>query len=363
MSSRSLPLLAVALVAVASAAAQSISIEDYEPKSTLRVPEHTLTRAKFPFIDVHNHQRDVTPEKLKKLIEDMDGLNMRILINSPVSGGQGKWLANTVAAMKGHDAARFAVMTNIDYNNLEDPGYGARVAAQLETDIKAGAVGLKVWKHLGMMLNDSKGRVKVDDPRFDPVWEMCAKHKIPVLIHTADPWGLFQPMDKHNERWLELKLRATRNQSQQTNFTWEQLIEEQHNLFARHPKTTFVNAHLGWLGHDLERLGALFDRLPNVYAEVGAITSELGRQPRAARRFFIKYQDRVLFGKDLYSVPEYYVYFRLFETDDDYFDPIRKYHGIWKLYGFDLPDDVLKKVYYKNALKIFPGLSSAGFPE
>lgn len=361
---RPFPLLALAVSALAAvAAAQSVSIEDYEPKSTLRVPEHKLTRAKFPFIDVHNHQRDVTPEKLKKLIEDMDGLNMRILINSPVSGGQGKWLANTVAAMKGHDPERFAVMTNIDYNNLEDPGYGARVAAQLETDIKAGAVGLKVWKHLGMMLNDSKGRVKVDDPRFDPVWEMCAKHKIPVLIHTGDPWGLFQPMDKYNERWLELKLRATRNQSQQTNFTWEQLIEEQHNLFARHPKTTFVNAHLGWLGHDLERLGALFDRLPNVYAEVGAITSELGRQPRAARRFFIKYQDRVLFGKDLYSVPEYYVYFRLFETDDDYFDPIRKYHGIWKLYGLDLPDEVLKKVYYKNALKIFPGLTSAGFPE
>jgi predicted TIM-barrel fold metal-dependent hydrolase len=356
-------ILPLALSLVSIAAAQSVSIEDYEPKSTLRVPEHKLTRAKFPFIDVHNHQRELAPDKLDKLVQDMDSLNMRILINSPVSGGQGKWLADAVKAMKGKDPARFAVMTNIDYNNLEDPNYGTRVAAQLEKDIQAGAVGLKIWKHLGMMLNDSKGRIKVDDPRFDPVFEMCAKYKIPVLIHTGDPWGLFQPMDKYNERWLELKLRARRNQSEQTNFTWEQLIEEQHNLFARHPKTTFINAHLGWLGHDLERLGALLDRLPNVYGEVGAITSELGRQPRAARRFFIKYQDRILFGKDLYSVPEYYVYFRLFETDDDYFDPIRKYHGIWKMYGLDLPDDVLKKVYYKNALRIFPGLSSAGFPE
>ncbi|WP_414664227.1 amidohydrolase family protein [Horticoccus sp. 23ND18S-11] len=354
-------LLALPLVPVALG--QTISIEEYEPKSTLRVPEHKLTRAKFPFIDVHNHQREVSPEKLDKLVADMDSLNMQILINSPVSGGSGKWVANMVTAMKGKDPNRFAVMTNIDYNNLEDPNYGTRVATQLEADIKAGAIGLKIWKHLGMMLNDSKGRVKVDDPRFDPVWEMCAKHKIPVLIHTGDPWGLFQPMDKNNERWLELKLRSGRNQSQQTNFTWEQLIEEQHALFARHPKTIFVNAHLGWLGHDLGRLGELLDRLPNVYAEVGAITSELGRQPRAARRFFVKYQDRILFGKDLYSVPEYYTYFRLFETDDDYFDPIRKYHGIWKLYGLDLPDDVLKKVYYKNALRIFPGLSSAGFPE
>jgi predicted TIM-barrel fold metal-dependent hydrolase len=352
-----------ALPVFAAASGPTISIEEFEPKSTLRVPEHQVTRAKFPFIDVHNHQRSPTPESMPKLVQEMDSLNMRILINSPVSGGQGKWVANAVSVMKGHDPARFAVMTNIDYNNLEDPNYGQRVATQLEADIKAGAIGLKIWKHLGMMLNDSKGRIKVDDPRFDPVWEMCAKHKIPVLIHTADPWGLFQPMDKNNERWLELKLRAGRNQSQQTNFTWEQLIEEQHNLFTRHPKTIFINAHMGWLANDLDRLGALFDRLPNVYAEVGAITSDLGRQPRAARRFFIKYADRILFGKDLYSVPEYHTFFRLFETDDDYFDPIRKYHGIWKLYGLDLPDDVLKKLYYKNALRIFPGLSSAGFPE
>lgn len=345
------------------ATAQTISIEDYEPKSTLRVPEHKLTRAKFPFIDVHNHQRDVTPDRLTQLIKDMDGLNMRILINSPVSNGQGKWVAGAVQAMKGHSPGRFAVMTNIDYAGLEEPGYSARAAAQVEADIKAGAVGLKVWKHLGMMLNDSQGRIKVDDPRFDGVWAVCARYKIPVLIHTGDPWGLFQPMDKHNERWLELKLRATRNQSEQTKFTWEELMAEQHRLFAKHPGTIFINAHLGWLGHDLGRLGELFERCPNVYAEIGAITSELGRQPRAAHRFFVKYQDRVLFGKDLYNVAEYYPYFRLLETDDDYFDPIRKYHGIWKLYGLDLPDDVLKKVYYKNALRLFPGLSAEGFPD
>lgn len=351
------------LASVVVSSAQTISIEEFEPKSTLRVSEHLLTRSKFPFIDVHNHQRDVTPGKLDQLIRDMDALNMGILINSPVGGGSGKWVADAHAAMKARDARRFAVMTNIDYTNLEDPGYSARAAAQVEADIKAGAIGLKVWKHLGMLLFDSKGRVPVDDPRFDAVWEVCAKYKIPVLIHTADPWGLFQPMDKNNERWLELKLRAGRNQSNQHQFTWEQLIGEQHNLFARHPNTTFINAHLGWLGHDLGKLGELLDRLPNVNVEIGAVTSEIGRQPRASHRFFVKYQDRILFGKDAYNVAEYGVYFRLLETDDDYFDPIRKYHGIWKLYGLDLPDDVLKKVYYKNALRLFPGLSSEGFPE
>lgn len=353
----------VMLGSVAAARAQTMSIEEFEPKSTLRVPEHKLTRAKFPFIDVHNHQRDVKPEKLEQLVRDMDSLNMRILINSPVGGGHGKWVADAVQAMKAKDAKRFAVMTNIDYSNLDAPDYPQRAAAQVEADIKAGAIGLKVWKHLGMTLSDGNGRVKVDDPRFDRVWEVCANHKIPVLIHTADPWGLFQPMDKNNERWLELKLRTNRNQSQQTKFTWEELIAEQHALFAKHPKTIFINAHLGWLGHDLGKLGELLDRCPNVYAEIGAITSELGRQPRAAHRFFVQYQDRILFGKDAYSVPEYHVYFRLLETEDEYFDPIRKYHGIWKLYGLGLPDDVLKKLYYKNALRIFPGLSAEGFPE
>ena len=347
---------------VTVAAAQSISIEEFEPKSTLRVPEHKPTRAKFPFIDVHNHQRDVTPDRLKRLIEDMDSLNMGILINSPVNGGSGKWVANAVTAMKAHSAARFAVMTNIDTSTLDAPDYSQRAAAQLEADIKAGAIGLKVWKQFGTTLSDSQGRIKVDDPRFDAVWAVCAKYGIPVLIHTADPWGLFQPMDKNNERWLELKIQTRRNQSGQTNYTWEQLIAEQHNLFTRHPQTTFINAHMGWLANNLDRLAALLDRLPNVYVEIGAITSDLGRQPRAAKRFFTKYQDRVLFGKDAYNVVEYHTYFRLLETDDEYFDPIRKYHGIWKLYGLDLSDDVLKKLYYKNALRIFPGLSSAGFP-
>jgi len=347
---------------VTVAAAQSISIEEFEPKSTLRVPEHKPTRAKFPFIDVHNHQRDVTPDRHKQLIEDMDSLNMGILINSPVNGGSGKWVANAVTAMKAHSATRFAVMTNIDTSNLDAPDYSQRAAAQLEADIKAGAIGLKVWKQFGTTLSDSQGRIKVDDPRFDAVWAVCAKYGIPVLIHTADPWGLFQPMDKNNERWLELKIQTRRNQSEQTNYTWEQLIAEQHNLFTRHPQTTFINAHIGWLANNLDRLAELLDRLPNVYVEIGAITSDLGRQPRAAKRFFTKYQDRVLFGKDAYNVVEYHTYFRLLETDDEYFDPIRKYHGIWKLYGLDLSDDVLKKLYYKNALRIFPGLSSAGFP-
>jgi predicted TIM-barrel fold metal-dependent hydrolase len=221
---------------------------------------------------------------------------------------------------------------------------------------------VKVWKNFGMREKDVNGkRVPVDDPRLDPVWDVAAKYKVPVMIHTADPKPLYDPMDKYNERWLELRLRPNRGEAG-TGLTWDQVIGEQHNLFAKHPKTIFIDAHMGWLAHDLQKLGGMLDRMPNLNVEFAAILGELGRQPRNARRFFVKYQDRILFGKDTYTVSEYPFYFRMLESDDEWIDNIRKYHGLWKLYALDLPDDVLKKVYYKNALRLFPNLSSAGFP-
>ncbi|MGE5644209.1 MAG: amidohydrolase family protein [Acidobacteriota bacterium] len=341
---------------------QSVTLEEYDPRPGLVVPRHIVKRAKFPFIDVHNHQRDTSRATLTRLAAEMDALNMRILIDSPVNGGSGEWVRRAAADVRGFSAKRFAVMTNIDYTGLDDPGYGKRAAAQLDEDARAGAIGLKVWKNFGMRLADSQGRrIKLDDPRFDLVWEACARLRLPVLIHTADPKQFFEPMDAHNERWLELKTHPGRAAADGPPF--ETLIGEQHKLFARHPKTIFIAAHMGWLAGDLGRLGALLDRMSNVYVEIGAIASELGRQPRFARAFFEKYQDRVMFGKDAYVVEEYWTYFRLLETADEYFDPTRRYHGMWQLYGLDLPDAVLKKLYYKNALRIFPTLPRDGFPE
>lgn len=341
---------------------QSISIEEYDPKSTLVVPEHIIKRAKYPFIDVHNHQRDVSQGHVEQLLRDMESLNMRILIDSPVMGGWGEFVRRATESFRKNGQGRFAVMTNIRFEHMDDPDYGKRAAEQLETDIRNGAIGLKVWQNFGQTEKDAKGRIHVDDPRFDAVWDVCARNRIPVLIHTGLPKALSDPMDAHNERWLELKLHPERK-PKPGDPSWEELIGEQHRLFELHPKTSFIAAHMGWMGNDLGALGELLDRLPNVNVEIGAITSELGRQPRMARAFFLKYQDRVLFGKDHYSVPEYWTCFRLLETADEYFDPIRKYHGIWKLYGLDLPDEVLKKLYYKNALRLFPTLDRSGFPD
>lgn len=214
-----------------------------------------------------------------------------------------------------------------------------------------------------MDLKDTKGRrIPVDDPRFHLVWDLCARLKIPVLIHTAEPWSFFQPQDRFNERWLELKQFPQRARPPDRYPSWETLMAEQHHLFATHPNTIFINAHLGWLGGNLAELGRLMDQMPNMYTEIGAVLAELGRQPRFAREWFIQHQDRVLFGKDIWEPTEYYCYFRVLETADEYFDYYRKRHAFWKMYGLDLPDEVLKKLYYKNALRVIPGLNAAGFP-
>ena len=229
-------------------------------------------------------------------------------------------------------------------------------------DVANGAQGLKIYKSLGLNSKDSDGyRIAVNDPRLDPVWAKCGELGIPVLIHTGEPAPFWQPKDAHNERLLELIEKPERYRDPEVFPSWEEVMGEQHDMFRAHPETTFINAHLGWMGNDLEALGRLLDELPNMYTEIGAVLAELGRQPRFAREWLIKYQDRLLFGKDSWKPEEYYVYFRVLETADDYFDYYRRRHAFWKMYGLDLPDEVLKKIYFENALEVIPGIDSSLF--
>lgn len=351
-------LLALGLPAVATAQQPTMSVEEYAPRSSLRVPSHPLTRAKFPFVDVHGHQtRLQTDADVDALIREMDALNMRAMVN--LSGGSGERLAQTVRLMTSRYPGRFVVFANLDFRGLGEPGWTERTVAQLEQDIRTGgARGLKIFKNLGMDLRDNSGtRVPVDDPRLAPIWDKCAELRIPVMIHSGEPEPLFQPMDRYNERWLELKIHPERARPPDRYPSFDQIMGEQRRLFSRHPRTTFIAAHLAWRGNDLTALGAMLDSLPNVYTEVGAVAHELARQPRAARAFLLRYQDRVLMGKDAYAPAEYGAYFRIFETADEYFDWIRPYAGGWKLYGLDLPDEVLRKIYSENALRVYPGLT------
>ena len=348
----------------APAAEPTMSFEEYEPRSTLVVPEHPVARAKYPFVDVHSHQRarDMTAEKAAELVAAMDGLNMAVMVN--LSGGSGENFQKGQTNLVERHPRRFVQFANVDFDRISEPGFGENAARQLEVDVKNGARGLKIFKNLGMFVKDKEGRrVPTDDPRIDPVWAKCAELGIPVLIHTGEPMAFWQPMDRFNERWLELKEVPNRRRDSPEFASFEATMKEQHNVFRRHPKTIFINAHLGWLGNDLGRLGRLMDELPNMVTEIGAVLHELGRQPRFAREFLIRYQDRVLFGKDSWAPEEYPHYFRTLETADEYFPYYRKRHAFWRLYGLDLPDEVLKKIYYKNALRIIPGIDRSLFPE
>ena len=344
---------------------QSLAWEDYDPPSTLVVPEHPVIKAKFPFIDVHSHQFRMPEMDLGKLVGEMDELNMAVMINLSGRGRGGtEHLEGSLKNVNDHFPNRFIVFTNIDFNNIDAPGWTENTVRQIEQDVKLGANGLKIYKSLGMYSKDSLGnRVHVDDPRIDPVWEKCGELGIPVLIHTADPRPFWSPTDEQNERWLELTTHPRRKRSNTDPAPWETIIEEQHNVFRKHPNTIFINAHMGWYANDLGALGKLMDELPNMYVEIGAVIAELGRQPRAAGKFFEKYQDRVLFGKDSYHPEEYYTYFRVLETSDEYFPYYKRYHAFWRMYGLNLNDQILKKLYYKNALRIIPNIDKALFPD
>ena len=340
--------------------AQEMGFEEYNPTSTLVVPGGEITKAKFPFIDVHSHQRDMSVEALSGLISDMDAMNEAIMVN--LSGRSGESLKEKIDNINKSYPNRFVVFANVDFEGAKDMEWGKQAAAQLEQDIKNGAKGLKIFKSLGLRNKDADGnRLAIDDSRLDPIWAKCAEMGVPVLIHAADPKSFWDDMDSDNERWLELKTHPRRKRTATDPAPFEQIIQEQHNVFKKHPNTKFINAHMGWHANNLEKLGELLDEMPNMNVGISAVIAELGRQPQNARAFFIKYQDRVLFGKDSWKPEEFPTYFRVLESNDEYFPYYKKYHAFWSMYGLNLPDDVLRKLYFKNALNLIPGLDTSLF--
>jgi predicted TIM-barrel fold metal-dependent hydrolase len=339
------------------------SILDYRPRSTLVTAEHKVPKAKFPAIDIHGHANLTTPEAIANHVKAMDALNLKVYVSA--DNASGDRLARTLQAINASPYKdRFRVLAGIDFRNV-GPGWAEQAVKQLEADIKAGAVGVgEVSKSFGLDIRKRDGsRLKIDDPELDPIWQAFARLDVPAFIHTAEPQEFFQPLDYQNERWLELALFANRRNNGADDPKFDELMTERNNLFRKHPKTRFIAAHFGWHANDLQKAAAMLDAFPNVVVEAGAILYDLGRQPRAAREFFVKYQDRILFGKDSFQPDEYPYYWRVFETKDEYFDYYRDYHAFWRLYGMDLPDDVLKKLYYANALKVAKGLPQTGWPK
>jgi uncharacterized protein len=340
------------------------TILDYRPRSTLVTAAHTVPKPKFPVIDIHGHGPALgSPDAINSFVATLDSLGIRVYVSA--DNASGPRLERMLQAINGSPHKdRFRVLAGIDFRDV-GPGWGAQAVKQLEADIKAGAIGVgEVSKSFGLDIRKRDGsRLKIDDPELDPVWQAFARLDVPAFIHTAEPQEFFQPLDMKNERWLELALFANRRNNGPNDPKFDELITERNNVFRKHPKTRFIAAHFGWHANDLQKAAAMLDAFPNVTVEVGAILYDLGRQPRAAHDFFVKYQDRILFGKDSFQPQEYPYYWRVFETRDEYFDYYRDYHAFWKLYGMDLPDAVLKKLYFQNALKVVKGLPTTGWPQ
>lgn len=360
-----------------------INLSDFEPKSMLKVPEDKVTRAKFPMIDVHTHTSFAAEnkngvavsEKMDFLAEPedllavMDRRNIRMLVD--LTGGFGQGLVDTVRKFHTPHPDRFIVFAEPWYPRTNEPGYPQFQADAIETAHQAGARGLKILKTLGLYLREnitSGPLVKIDDPRFDPMWEACGSLGMPVFIHTADPDAFFLPTNRFNERFEELNNHPDWSFYGRDYPSKRELLDARNRVFARHPRTQFVALHVANRGEDLAEVSELLDRLPNVHVETAARLNELGRQPRNSRKFFDKYQDRIMFGTDAVPLPYgaetpqqifgdklYEIYCRFFETEDEYFDyaPVPKPpQGRWQVYGIGLPDTILRKVYYENAERL-----------
>jgi predicted TIM-barrel fold metal-dependent hydrolase len=356
---------------------EELPLKDFRPKCLLNLASHIPEQARFPVIDAHNHLfGELAPEKL---IEVMDAVGVRVWVN--VTGNTTMPLVNNTYTIARRDVScfldnyvkrypgRFAAFTMADFAQWDDPvllrddSFADRCIGHLEEDMAKGACGLKVTKELGLRFRDRDGAMlPVDDKRLFPVWRRAGELGIPVLIHVSDPIAFFLPFDAENEHYLTLR-EFPGWSFQSSHFSKWELLEQRNRMIAAHPDTTFLLPHMANLPEDLASVGRLLDQFPNVVIDFSARIDELGRQPYTARDFFIHYQDRVLFGLDMPVSPEAYrCYYRFLETRDEYFD-YPDYIGRfgvytrWKLYGLHLPDEVLAKLYYKNAQRVIPGVS------
>lgn len=372
---------ASAQTSASHAAKPTLALEDFQPKSMLAVPEHPVSRAKVPVIDVHTHVSSVLPKQrtagspalaqafaqIDSIMAWMDQINVHTMIN--LTGGYGDLLQQNVRDLQQRYPTRFFNCVEPAYDEIREPGFPKWQADEIARGKQAGAVGVKVLKTLGLYLREQIHEgplVKIDDSRFDPMWDAAGQLNLPVFIHTSDPDAFFTPVDRFNERWEELGHHPDWSFYGKDFPPKAELLAARNRVIARHPKTTFVGLHIANHPENLDEVSNWLDDFPNLHVETAARLGELGRQPRRARAFFERYQDRIMFGTDATptagGTPQqdiqpamYQIYFRWLETLDEYFDyapsPTPP-QGRWRIYGIGLPDAILKKVYHNNAARL-----------
>jgi predicted TIM-barrel fold metal-dependent hydrolase len=342
---------------------KALALQDYRPQPQLCVPVTAVQRPRFPVVDAHNHlsfgpDGGWIKRPVAELLELLDRAGVRFLVD--LDGGWGEQILHEhLDSVKAAAPERFAVFGGVDFTAWPEHGdrFGEWAARRFRAQVARGAQGLKIWKQFGLNVRDHEGAlVAVDDPRLDPLWAAAGELRTPVLIHVADPVAFFEPLDGSNERYEELRNHPDWHFPSPPYPTFLSIVEGLANLVARHPGTTFIGAHVGCYAENLAWVGALLERCPNFYVDIGARIAELGRQPYTARRFFLEYADRILFGTDgTPALDMYRVHYRFLETDDEYFNYSTREppgQGRWRIYGLSLPDPVLEKVYHSNAERL-----------
>lgn len=351
---------------------EPLALADFRPRQELRVAATDVPRPRFPAIDAHNHLGDVFGDGLPtmtagELEAALDTAGVEAIVD--LDGGWGDHLRAEIDRWQAPLPGRVAVFASLDYARwAEDRSFGETEAGRLRDGVAAGARGLKVWKRLGLSARDPGGDlIQVDDQRLDPLWAAAAELNVPVTIHVADPIAFFRPLDSRNERWEELRERPDwlfwptrpRGERNEPGFPpFDELIDGLEAVVARHPATTFIGAHVGCAAEDLARVSAILERCPNFNVDLAARIAELGRQPYTARAFIERWSDRVLFGTDMGPEPAWWaVYYRFLETADESFAydadaEAPPSQGRWQIHGLHLPDDVLRRVYRENALRL-----------
>jgi len=352
---------------------RNLALDQFQPKSMLQAPRQETPRAKFPVVDVHVHPRyklRSVPEQLDEYVRVMDQQNIAVCVS--LDGQLGDSLEEHKKYLWTKYRDRFVIFANIDWqgDGREDepstwachrPGFGRRMAEALADAKQRGAVGLKIFKRLGLDYRNPDGSlVAVDDPRWDPIWQACGKLGMPVLIHTADPVAFFEPIDRFNERWEELHRHPDWSFAGEEFPSHDELLAARNRVIERHPQTTFIGAHVANFPENLAEVGRWLDKYPNLHVEIAARIAEIGRQPYTAREFFLKYADRIMFGTDGPRPPgRLTTHWRMLETRDEYFTYAENQYppqGLWNIYGLGLPNEVLRKVYSENAIRLIPGL-------
>jgi predicted TIM-barrel fold metal-dependent hydrolase len=341
----------------------SMLLRDYTPRTQLVTKLTAVSKPRFPVIDAHNHLADPfgggwDKRPVSQLLDILDEANIEIYVD--LDGGWGEdILQHHLDYFKNSAPDRFLIFGGVKWEAWPDYGnqFGDWAAARFRAQAARGAQGLKIWKPFGLQVRDHQGKLaKIDDRRLDAIWATAAELNLPVLVHVADPVAFFEPLDNNNERWEELHAHPDWQFPSPPFPAFTAIIDQFENLVTNHPQTTFIGAHVGCYAENLGWVARLLDKCPNFYVDMSARLAELGRQPYATRRFFIKYADRILFGTDAGpSLDTYSIYYRFLETDDEYFnygmsEPPSQ--GRWRIYGVYLPNNVLEKIYYQNACNI-----------